>query len=420
MRLKYESDAKGVPTPESGTSHHWDDELKGFGLRITAKGVRSFVAQARVNGRTRRVTIGRHGPWKVEQARKRAQKLLGEMADGLDPVAEKKRQKAESLTLAEVAEDYIANKRRKSDGKPLAERTKTDIRKHLNGNFADWRNKPLTAIDRTMVSKRYATIANRSLAQANQAMRVLSALYNYARGLHKTADGEHVITDNPVHVIREAALHRGEPQGRDNRVPFESLGAFYAALEATRTDPATGPGIRTKAAAAVVLLLTGLRLGDVTKRQWGDVDLEAGSLYVPDSKHRQPRTFPLARQAVQAIQDLAELTGASPYIFAKANLDGPVGDIRQGMQPALNAIDHHVTAHDLRRTFDDLFDALEIDPIVGELLSNRTPQGVRFKHYANVGDLTRYRNQAQRIADFLEEKRLAAESENVVALEAAR
>jgi Arm domain-containing DNA-binding protein len=54
-----------------------DTELKGFGLRIKRSGVKSYVLKYRVGSRTRRLTIGKHGPlWTAEDARRQALDLL--------------------------------------------------------------------------------------------------------------------------------------------------------------------------------------------------------------------------------------------------------------------------------------------------------------------------------------------------------
>ena len=58
----------------------WDETLPGFGLRVFASGRRSYLVQYRADGRTRRFTIGPHGVWTPETARKEALALLGRVA----------------------------------------------------------------------------------------------------------------------------------------------------------------------------------------------------------------------------------------------------------------------------------------------------------------------------------------------------
>ena len=68
----------------------WDQELKGFGLKVTPAGRKVYLVQYRLGGRkgrTRRVTIGLHGVLTADDARTRAKQLLGEVAAGRDPAA---------------------------------------------------------------------------------------------------------------------------------------------------------------------------------------------------------------------------------------------------------------------------------------------------------------------------------------------
>ena len=67
-------------TPRTSDHFLWDDELPGFGLRVFSSGKRSYLVQYRADGRTRRVTIGLHGVWTPEEARREARVLLGRIA----------------------------------------------------------------------------------------------------------------------------------------------------------------------------------------------------------------------------------------------------------------------------------------------------------------------------------------------------
>lgn len=72
------------------TGFLWDEDLKGFGLKITSSGSASYVLQYRMGGResnTRRYTIGSHGsPWTPATAREEAQRLLLLVGQAIDPV----------------------------------------------------------------------------------------------------------------------------------------------------------------------------------------------------------------------------------------------------------------------------------------------------------------------------------------------
>src|SRR5215212_2045691 len=87
-----------LPLPTNGYVLYWDHVLHGFGVRVTPHGVKSFIVQQRIHGRDRRITLGRHGVLTVEQARKAAKRLLGEIASGHDPLAERAKQRLQSTT----------------------------------------------------------------------------------------------------------------------------------------------------------------------------------------------------------------------------------------------------------------------------------------------------------------------------------
>ena len=76
--------------PEPGKSQTliWDSEFRGFGLRISAKGRKTFVLQYRTaEGREHRMTVGTYGAMTVAEARSKAGVLRGEVEQGGNPAA---------------------------------------------------------------------------------------------------------------------------------------------------------------------------------------------------------------------------------------------------------------------------------------------------------------------------------------------
>src|SRR5262245_60838723 len=86
----------------------WDSAVVGFGAR-RQKGVAvAYVLKYRTrDGRQRWHTIGRHGaPWTPDKAREEAQRMLGDVARGVDPAAIK-RSKRKAPTVAELCDLYL-------------------------------------------------------------------------------------------------------------------------------------------------------------------------------------------------------------------------------------------------------------------------------------------------------------------------
>lgn len=99
-----------APVPTANDVYFWDTDLKGFGLRVTRKGVRSYVVQYRLPGRpARRMTIGIHGsPWTADKARTRAEELLMDVKRGDDPLhaAKKRARQAVDLEFSKYVETF--------------------------------------------------------------------------------------------------------------------------------------------------------------------------------------------------------------------------------------------------------------------------------------------------------------------------
>lgn len=78
-----------VDTADPGQSERfiWDSEIPGFGLRVTPRGVKSFVYQYRMKGEktSRRYTIGRYGSWTPDGARERCKELVRAVESGGHP-----------------------------------------------------------------------------------------------------------------------------------------------------------------------------------------------------------------------------------------------------------------------------------------------------------------------------------------------
>jgi hypothetical protein len=96
----------------------FDAELRGFGIRVTPNGAKSYLIQYRNSeGRSRKLTLGAYARITADEARKLARDALGRVARGEDP-AEQRKETREAATLAQLAAYYFdtyAPQRRRID-----------------------------------------------------------------------------------------------------------------------------------------------------------------------------------------------------------------------------------------------------------------------------------------------------------------
>lgn len=168
---------EGLAQPTKGQKFYWADDPKGFGVRVLASGVRSYVVQRMVNGKSVRFTIGQHGVLTLAQAQERARKRLVEMVDGINPHDAKRAARAQTETLEELAADYCANKRTRHG--PLRPASIGNINGYVNGIFKEWKTRQVGSITRADVVARYREASATAPANANQAFRILKALFNW-------------------------------------------------------------------------------------------------------------------------------------------------------------------------------------------------------------------------------------------------
>ena len=89
----------------------WDDDLAGFGLKITPAGKKTYVIQYRIpglgrRGNAKRFSLGEHSALTPEEARRLARRELGRVAQGSNPAAERAALK-QRASVAELSIPYL-------------------------------------------------------------------------------------------------------------------------------------------------------------------------------------------------------------------------------------------------------------------------------------------------------------------------
>jgi integrase len=381
---------------------HWDSEVKGYGIKIS-KTKKVYIAQAKIKGRSKRVTIGTHGKITEDQARTMAKKVLVTMLNGIDPNTEKRKEKVQNISLEQVVKSYLLSKKLK----PLSVK---NINTHLNFNFTEWKNKPLSRLTRTRVKKKFMKISKRSPAQANQAMRVLRALWNYAVAEYRYPDDTPVFGENPVNILSEQQIWN-TIRPRNSKVPINKVGTAWNVIKDLRDSPVKNFAGSTIIDATAFIFLTGCRLDEATALTWDRVNINEGWWHLDDPKNGRAITFPLSEIACKII---ANRPRTNEFVFASKGKYGHITEVRTPMKKISKAIKLKVTAHDLRRTFKAIAIENRIELWKVNLLTNHQESGVAIKHYVETSDLLYFRLEVNTIAEWILNQAKIVKIENII------
>ena len=344
----------------------WDSELPGFGVRIKPSGVKSYCIQYRNDqGRSRRLTLGRHGRITVDQARKLARQTLVKADTGNDP-AEEKMQAGKALTMAELASRFLHEHAEiKKKPKSLAQ-----DRRMLNKIILPAMGRlRIEAITRRDIYNLHYKLKDTPY-QANRVLSLLGKMLNLAEKWGMRPDGS-----NPTRHVE-----RYKEQSRKRFLSHDEMARLGAVLTEAEKDNSELPQVIL---AIRVLLLTGCRLSEILTLEWSMVDFEQACLHLEDSK-TGARDVQLNAPALELLgsaqryhDNMYVIPGMKPGAHL-VNLNKPWRRIR------IKAGIPDVRLHDLRHSFATIGVATGLNlPIVGHLLGHSQAQTTaRYAHAA--------------------------------------
>ncbi len=386
----------------------WDNDLPGFGLRVFSSGKRSYLVQYRISGRTRRYTIGRHGPITPDKARTRAMALLSTIADGGDPAAEKL-ESQKSLTVAELCDLYFeAGCATKKPSTLATDRGR--VEQHIKPLLGTNRVRAVTQADVTKFLKDVSEGKTRKDVKTGTRGRVIvrggkgtaTRTVGLLGGIFAFAVDRKLRPDNPVRGVKRF------PDKRNERFlsPTE-LGTLGKILKRAEQE-----GVNPSAIAAIRLLIfTGCRKSEILTLKWDYVDWNHKCLRLPDSKGGQ-KTVPLGAPALELLSVIPKVE-CNPYVLPGSHSEKHYVGLQKVWEKIRkwDGLDD-VRVHDMRHSFGSAA-ALGGESLlmIGKLLGHKDPKTTQI--YAHLADST-LQQAANRAAEQIAAAMTVDESENEV------
>lgn len=346
----------------------WDDNPRGLGIRVKPNGTATYFVQYKspVTFKRVRTSIGQHGKISLDQARTKARKLFGEVADELDPVVEKaERQKAAARSIKfsgfcdiylRDAEAGLVTYRGKSKKASTLATDRGRIERHLKPLLGQLAVDAISKRDviKTLhqirlgatalnekTKKGVRTIVKGGAGTAARTIRLLGSIFTYAIKLE-------LRDDNPVHGIELPSDNK-----RERILSPEELARLGAVMKA-----AVENGGNTVAITAyLALALTGCRKTEIFALKKTEVDAYHSCLRLSDSK-TGAQVRPIGAAALRLLQDQIP-TSNSVYVFPAQKGQGHMCDPKLFKRLCERAELEGVTLHTLRHTFASV--ALELE-----------------------------------------------------------
>ena len=374
------------PNGQAQQSIYRDDSLIGFGLLVGSGGTKSFFVERRIDGRVKRISIGRYGHLTPSQARHRAQELLGSIAVGNDPKAQKRASVAKAVTLQQAFNDYLLTR------KALKPGTVENYRKCIDGCMSDWKDRRLIDISKDMIEARHRKLGEKTPARANNAMRVLRAVFNHAIAKYEDAHGNPILQINPVDRISHVRGWYRNIRRQSVLKPHE-LPAWYSATLQLNEE--------TTRDYFHFLLFTGLRKSEASNLTWDDVDFADRTISIRDTKNRDPHVLPISTQ-LGDILDRRHHLARDKWVFPSSRQPGmPLREPRSALRRIPELGGKPFSLHDLRRTFITIAEGLDIPHYALKKLLNHKAQNDVTAGYI-ITSVDRLRGPMEKISNQIE------------------
>jgi integrase len=339
-----------------------DVTLSGsFGLRISERGTKTWVAMYRVDDernpakkKQRFLTIGPHPAIGLGKARELCRDALKKAGQGTDPIEEEKKERAKraSIYLVDEAVDQFIKRYAKRQNRSW-QQSERILSTYLIPKFGD---RPLPSISPQdinailddLMDADMPYMANRTLAQVRK-------FFNWCK------NNRHWIEFNPTDGIDPP----GKEEPRDRVLEKKEIAAVWNGCD--QLGWPFGPLIR-------LLLLTGQRRDEVARMKWEDLDFETRVWTLPKKETKSDRlhAVPLSRTAVDILQALPRNGEFVLSTNGKTPISG-FGNAKARLDKICEISDWRI--HDLRRTVASGMAEIAIAPhVIEKILNHSTGQ----------------------------------------------
>ncbi|MES2252472.1 MAG: tyrosine-type recombinase/integrase [Pseudomonadota bacterium] len=348
--------------PRSERYEVWSDGKDGFGIRVTAKGVKSFIWMYRFEGTSKRLTLGNYPKMSLFEAGTVLAEARNNLNQSIDPglkIITQRRDNRQAILIETLVVNYLdlhAKPRKRSADEDERILYKDIVPRWGKVKAKDLAKKDVLALLDEIVERGAPIIANRTLA-------CIRKMYNWAIS-------RDILESNPCLFLKAPSR---EAQ-RDRVLSKTEIASFWNNLPNTSMSPLIKLALKFQ-------LATAQRKGEVLSAKWPDIDIINKIWIIPseNSKNRIAHRIPLSDLACTILDEIKEHSRESAYLFPsqKPNqtIRGSSVDHALRNNRALLGIED-ITPHDLRRSAASHMASVGVNRLVISKILNHIEQSV--------------------------------------------
>jgi len=393
-KLTSEFVKKAAAEPPGDRTVYWDKTLPGFGLMVTVNGHKSYIAQYRAHRQSRRYTIGAAAVLELEQARRKAKAILGQVAGGADPVMDKRRAaESDRHSLKAVCERYLQREGHKIR---TADRRRSMLERLVYPKLAA---RPIDDVSRLDIVHLLDDIEDKHGASvADNLLAILRRIMNW----HATRSDTF-----RTPIVRGMARRDPESRERSRVLSDDELRAVWKTAESFPGP--WGQVIR-------FLLLTAARRSEAAEMPWAEISEGVWAIPAARCKTKTDVVLPLSTAAEKVLAEIPRIQGCD-FVFSTDGRHPISGfsSFKLRFDVASGVKDWRM--HDLRRTARSLLSRAGVNPDTAERCLGHVISGVR-GIYDRHQYLEEMRIAFEKLASLIET--IVRQEPNVVPMERAR
>ncbi len=317
-----------LPLPSAGAQVYYRDaKTRGFAVAVYPSGAKTFYLYRKVEGRPERVLIGKWPDLPVEEARKKADEMNGQIAKGENPAEERRQTRLEG-TFGNLWERYLELHAKPHKQPRSVAEDEANYRRYLS----EWVTRRLSTIHRRDIEKLHADLAEKSgIYAANRVLALLSTVFNKATEWGWSGD-------NPCKGVKKF-----REESRERFLTQDEMPRFLKALAEEPSQDFRD--------FIMLDLLTGARRSNLLAIRWEEIDFAGAVWRIPRTKGNKPQSIPLVGPAQKILEARRERVNGE-WVFPSDVVKGahvleyrkPWGKLLERAQIG------NLRLHDVRRT----------------------------------------------------------------------